>query len=407
MSLNKIKNFDWILFLLMIFLMLLGNFLIFSASTVKKADNFVHKDFYLKQILWIALSLMFFLVILFTPYPIIDTLILPLYFLSLILLFITLFMPVVNGSHRWIPLKIFNLQASDFAKLMTIMLAAKLISKPHLLYLKIVFFTILVFLPPVLLIMKEPDLGTALTFVFIALVMLSYSQLPLIYVFLMLTPFLAMLSSFKLPILIVYFVILLLILIKNRIKPIFIFIVAFLNIIISATSPFIWNHLKTYQQNRILTFLNPMRDPFGSGYQILQAKIAIGSGGFWGKGFLQGTQKNLNFLPEHHTDFIFSVLGEEFGFFGCLFLLVLYFLFLNRILVALKLIKRDEKRLITVGIFAYLLFQIFINIGMNLGIVPATGIPLPFVSYGGTNLIINVIAVSLIVKFLKEKSAFE
>jgi rod shape determining protein RodA len=150
-----------------------------------------------------------------------------------------------------------------------------------------------------------------------------------------------------------------------------------------------------------------MRDPFGAGYQIIQSRIAIGSGGFWGKGFLMGTQKNLNFLPEHHTDFIFSVIGEEFGFLGCAIILLIYFLFLYRFVRNINALKRKEFRFAAIGILAYLTFQIFINIGMNIGIVPTTGIPLPFISYGGSNLLINVLAIGLVLKFLNERSIFE
>jgi rod shape determining protein RodA len=290
---------------------------------------------------------------------------------------------------------------------MTILLLAKLISQKYISKVKILLYAFLVGMPPVILILAEPDLGTALTFGFVILIMLAGSELPLIYIFLMLTPLISMITSFWLPLLAVYLILLVYLLIKNRYKIFSIAMIIILNIGIAFSTPFVWKHLKTYQQNRILTFIDPMRDPFGAGYQILQAKIAIGSGGFWGKGFLQGTQKNLNFLPEHHTDFIFSVIGEEFGFFGCLFLLVLYFLLLNRISMRINLLKRDEKRIAVMGILAYLVFQIFVNIGMNTGIVPATGIPLPFVSYGGTNLIINVIAVGLVLKYLNERSVFE
>ena len=386
----------------MIFLILLGDFMIFSASTIKQGNTYHYKDFYLKQIIWIVLAFGIFVIVFFTPYPILESLILPFYILSLFMLVLVLFSPPINGSRRWIPLKVFNLQASDFAKLMTILLMAKLISKKYLSHFKIILYALLVTIPPFVLIMLEPDLGTSLTFIFIMLAMLVASELPLIYIFLMLSPFIAIITSFWVPVFIVYLTLLIFILFKNRYKIYYIIPIITTNLAIAFSTPFFWRHLKTYQQNRILTFINPMRDPFGAGYQILQAKIAIGSGGFWGKGFLQGTQKNLNFLPEHHTDFIFSVIGEEFGFFGCLFLLVLYFLFLNKISLSLNLLKRDEKRIAAVGILAYLIFQIFINIGMNLGIVPATGIPLPFISYGGTNLIINVLAVGLILKFLNE-----
>jgi len=171
--------------------------------------------------------------------------------------------------------------------------------------------------------------------------------------------------------------------------------------------PFVWSSLKTYQQNRIITFINPLHDPFGAGYQIIQAKIAIGSGGWLGKGFLMGSQKNLQFLPEHHTDFIFSVIGEELGFFGCMFFLIIYFLFLLRLISNITRMKRKFMFYAGVGIAANLMIMMFVNVGMNLGIVPATGIPLPFIAYGGTNLLFNTLAVGLVMKFSARKSLFE
>ena len=134
-----------------------------------------------------------------------------------------------------------------------------------------------------------------------------------------------------------------------------------------------------------------------------QAKIAIGSGGFWGKGFLHGTQKNLDFLPEHHTDFIFSVIGEEMGFIFSLILLALFFFLLLKIIISIDKIHVRERKVASVGIFAFIFFQLFVNIGMNIGIIPTTGVPLPYISYGGSNLLINSIAIALIQKYLVEK----
>jgi rod shape determining protein RodA len=190
------------------------------------------------------------------------------------------------------------------------------------------------------------------------------------------------------------------------VAPITITFLGVINSFIAVLTPVIWNGLKPYQQNRILTFIDPLRDPFGAGYQIIQSKIAIGSGGIWGKGLLMGTQKNLKFLPEHHTDFIFSVIGEEFGFFGCLIVLTLFFLFLYSLVRNIRKLKRNEAYYGAIGIVAYLAFQVFVNIGMNVGVVPTTGIPLPFISYGGSNLLINVMAVALILKYYNERSIF-
>jgi len=196
---------------------------------------------------------------------------------------------------------------------------------------------------------------------------------------------------------------LVLLLMWSRLSWVAITVAGIANAFIAMIMPLFWMGLKDYQQNRILTFLDPTRDPLGAGYQIIQAKIAIGSGAITGKGWLMGTQKNMNFLPEHHTDFIFSVVGEEFGFIGSMFLLIIFMAFFIRLIFAINLLKVRERKVAAAGIMAYLMFQSFINIGMNIGLVPATGIPLPFISYGGSNLMINTISVAVILKYLNER----
>ena len=176
------------------------------------------------------------------------------------------------------------------------------------------------------------------------------------------------------------------------------------NAFISLVTPYMWWSMHDYQRNRILAFINPKFDVLGSGYQIIQSKIAIGSGGIFGKGFLQGTQKNLNFLPEQQTDFIFSVIGEELGFVGCFLLLLLFSALIWRIVMILRKIRIVKQRLIITGILSYFIFQIVVNIGMNIGIIPVVGIPLPFISYGGSSLLVNLASMGLIFKYARERS---
>ena len=402
-----IKKIDWFIFLLMLLLMISGVIAIFSASTNKIGDEFRTQNFYLKQLIWIFISLLFLFVLLKIPMPIIDFLIIPVYVITIAFLILVLFLPEVKGSHRWISLGTVNFQPSELAKLVTILFVAKLISKPYITEWQILLRSFAVVLLPVILILLEPDLGTALTLMISLFTMLLISGLPLFFLILIISPILSIITSFSLPVFMIYILLLLFVLYKTRLSLVTIGFAGVLNAFIFFITPIIWNGLKTYQQNRILSFIDPMRDPFGAGYQIIQSKIAIGSGNIFGKGFLLGTQKNLNFLPEHHTDFIFSVIGEEFGFFGCVIILVLFFLFLMRMAKGINKLKRPEMKYAGMGILSYLTFQVFINIGMNIGIVPTTGIPLPFISYGGSNLLINVISVGIILKYLKERSIFE
>ena len=167
--------------------------------------------------------------------------------------------------------------------------------------------------------------------------------------------------------------------------------------------PLAWNSLKEYQQQRIVSFFSPWVDPRGMSWQIIQSKIAIGSGRIIGKGFLSGTQKKLEFLPERHTDFIFSCLGEEFGLIGIILVLALFVFLLYRLLVLAKETKNKFAGLVTIGVFAWLGYQTFLNIGMTMGLLPITGVPLPFVSYGGSSLLTCFMAIGICLAILKTK----
>jgi rod shape determining protein RodA len=171
-------------------------------------------------------------------------------------------------------------------------------------------------------------------------------------------------------------------------------------------SPIFWHFLKAYQKKRLLVFLNPNTDPLGAGYTIIQSKIAIGSGGLAGKGWLAGTQNQLNFLPERHTDFIFSVIGEEWGFLGAMLVVGLYFLLLKRGLIILERTTDIYGRLLGAGIITMLGFQIFVNIAMTIGLMPVVGVPLPLVSYGGSSLWTTLMAVALLLNVGMRRTRF-
>ncbi len=404
---KNLREFDWFVFVLLICLMICGVIAIYSASSTKISDEFQTEDFYKKQIIWIIISLVFFVILLKVPYSVIDFLIIPIYVISILLLVVVFLMPQVKGAHRWILFGPVSFQVSEMAKLATILLISKLISKPYITEWQILKRSFVIFIVPMILILIEPDLGTGMSFGVILFAILASSNLPKFYLLLIISPVMSIITSFSAVIFFIYLALLLFLLFKNKLSYIAIGFTCVINAFIFFITPVFWNNLKEYQQNRILSFFDPMRDPFGAGYQIIQSKIAIGSGSFFGKGFLLGTQKNLHFLPEHHTDFIFSVIGEEFGFFGCIILLLLFFLFLTKIAKNLNKLKRKEMYFASVGILTCLSFQVFVNIGMNTGIIPTTGIPLPFISYGGSNLLFNVLSVGLILKYLNERSIFD
>ena len=261
-----------------------------------------------------------------------------------------------KGTRGWIDLGPVNMQPSEVVKIGYILTFAKYLEKkkdnlnklidvlPAMLHLGLI----------VGLIMLQPDTGTALVFIFISIFMLFAAGI-----------------SYK------------------------IIAGAFGSFLISL--PIIWKlFLKPYQKNRILVFLNPELDPMGAGYHVIQSKTAIGSGQFLGKGLFEGTQNNLGFILERHTDFIFSVIGEELGLVGALVLMMLFLWLLLRCIHIAKVSKDDYGMLICVGIISMFLFHIFENIGMTIGLMPVTGIPLPFISYGGSNLLTNMAAVGLV-----------
>ncbi|MDP8321741.1 MAG: FtsW/RodA/SpoVE family cell cycle protein, partial [Candidatus Stygibacter australis] len=372
------SRFDGILLSLMILLMIFGVIMIYSASTTKIGDLVERENYYIKQMIWVLCSLLALVVFLQIPTAFIEALILPAYLINLLLLLLVLFLPAIKGAHRWISLGFAGFQPSELAKILTVLLLAKQLNVTHLTTFQILKRALGVMIAPLVLILIEPDLGTAMTLLICVFAVLSFSDLPFWVIVLIISPLISITASFNQYIFIFWILVLTLYLLRKRLG----ILLAGLGILINSSLyflvPFVWSSLKTYQQNRIITFINPLHDPFGAGYQIIQAKIAIGSGGWFGKGFLMGSQKNLQFLPEHHTDFIFSVIGEELGFFGCMFFLIIYFLFLLRLISVIIRMKRKFMFYASVGIAANLMIMMFVNVGMNLGIVPATGIPLPF-----------------------------
>ncbi|PID29718.1 MAG: rod shape-determining protein RodA [Candidatus Cloacimonadota bacterium] len=399
------KKIDIWFIVLWIALVLYGVVAVYSASYSKAGDDLPHvKTFYIKQIIFVLFSALAVFIVYRIPYPVIDALIMPSYVISCLFLFAVIFSPAINGSHRWLVFGPVSMQPSEFAKLSTILFAAKILSDSHLSEFKIILRSFSVFALPVLLILAEPDLGMSVTMMVIALGIMIAAGLPLFYVVILISPLLSIFLSFNGWLFLIYASFLFFYLFKKRLSYLLIYVSCLFNVFIFFLTPVFWNNLKSYQQKRILTFLDPRLDPLGAGYQVIQAKISIGSGMFWGKGLLNGTQKNLEFLPENHTDFIFSVIGEEAGFVGASVLIILFFLFLQRVLVKISDFKVREYKIASYGIVTYIVFQIFINIGMNTGLVPTTGIALPFISYGGSNLLVNSIAFAMFLKYCSQKS---
>ncbi len=239
---------------------------------------------------------------------------------------------------------------------------------------------------PAALVFGQPDLGTTLIYIAVFSAMLFASGYRLYYIFLILAPLVTMLAAFNSWVFLVWGLLLALVIFLNNKNVIFSVGMFLGNVLVGVLTPYLWNAIKPYQQQRILTMLNPQLDPMGAGYQVIQSMIAIGSGGLQGKGFLQGTQSHLNFLPEQHTDFIFSVISEEFGFIGISVILFIYCFLILRWLRMAYTAKSSFSAMLIIGGAVTLLTHILINVGMTVGLLPVTGKPLPFISYGGSFL---------------------
>ena len=397
------KKFDFLLLGLLVALIVVGFLAIFTASTTVVGDQVMTANNWWKQIIFAGVAFLAVALLLRLPMPIFDILILPAFVLNLLALIIVLFTPAMGGAHRWFSIANVHFQPSESAKLLTILMVARYISKENLGEYKQILYGFGIMIVPVILIMIEPDFGTTLVFWASLMAMFIAAGVPLFFILLMISPVVSVIASLHWLGILLWIALLVFLLMRARLSWVAITVAGIINTFIALITPVFWMGLKDYQQNRILTFLDPTSDPLGAGYQIIQAKIAIGSGSLTGKGWLMGTQKNMNFLPEHHTDFIFSVIGEEFGFVGSMALVLLFFAFFARLIHSVFQLKVPERKVATAGIMAYLMFQTFINIGMNIGLVPATGIPLPFISYGGSNLLINTISVAVILKYLNER----
>jgi len=306
---------------------------------------------------------------------------------------------------RWIDFGFSQFQPSELAKPATIFLLAGILSdrKFNTQRMRSLVFPIFIALIPFILVLLEPDLGTSLVFAFVLLVMLYARGVKPVFLFCLVSPVLSLFIAFHWAFWVAYLAFLILILYKFRIQlreglPVFI-----LNLIFGLIRPIWWGHLRSYQKARILAFLSPSADPKGAGWQILQSKIAIGSGGLFGKGIFGGTQKSLDFIPAEHTDFIFASIGEELGLVGAILLFLLFFILAARALKIAREARSEFGSLVIVGIVSYITFQLFVNLAMAMGILPVVGLPLPLISYGGSSMLMTLGMIGLILNIRKHK----
>ncbi len=357
------RYFDKALFFTPIVIFLIGILTIYSASF--KAHQSFDDILAVKQICWMGMGILLVFLVIRTDYFKLMDLAWPLYIASVVLLVAVFFSPARLGAHRWIGIAGFNIQPSEIAKFSVILLLARFFSnnRPDPVSKRRLLTPFLITGVPFLLIMKEPDLGSALLL------------LPVLF---------AMLYIWGL-------------------KPKILLTLMALG---AAATPFLFSFLKEYQKARLLVFMNPNLDPLGAGYTIIQSKIAIGSGGLMGKGFLAGTQNMLKFLPERHTDFTFAVIGEEGGFAASLAIILLFWYLVHK---GFTISSRTPDRFgsqLACGLTTLIGFQAILNIGMTMGVFPVVGVPLPLVSYGGSSVVVSMTAIAILLNIRMHRSLF-
>ncbi len=357
------RHFDKLLFMTPLLIFFIGIASIYSANF--KSHQELGQILAIRQMLWMAVAVLGMFLVLKVDYFKLQDLAWPLYFVSLALLVLVLFMPARLGAHRWISIGSFNFQPSELAKFSVILALSSFFADHRAEYIskrKLLLPFIAVRLP-FILILKEPDLGTGMSLVPVLLAML--------YVW--------------------------------GLKP-----KTLLSLIAAAalTSPLLFFFLKEYQKARLLVFINPNADPLGAGYTIIQSKIAIGSGGLWGKGFMGGTQNRLNFIPERHTDFIFAVISEEGGFLASVAILLLFWVLVKKgYTISAQTPDRFGSQL-ACGITPLIGMQAIVNLGMTMGLFPVVGIPLPLVSYGGTSVLVTMLGIGILLNIKLRRPLF-
>jgi rod shape determining protein RodA len=390
-----LKELDWLLVGSAFLLTAIGALLIYSAQHAM--PDVRERVLWSRQLMWWGVAMLAFLAAAWLPLRLHEVFAY-IYLIVVACALLALITLGISTSNQWISLGPAYLQPSEPAKLALLIALARYLAylKRPVIGTKPLFMLGVIVFPIWFLVIKQPDLGTSLVFWAILLVMLFWAGAPLPELFLLISPMLSLIFAFNWIVWVIYIIAVLAVLYRTRPRLVISVGVVALNLLFGIVTPLVWNHLKTYQKMRILVFLDPGTDPRGAGYQIIQSKVAIGSGGLWGKGFLAGTQTGLNFLPEKHTDFIFSVCGEELGLWGALLVLTLFGIYLWRTIDTAYSARNRFARFLAAGSAGIVIFQLLVNIGMTVGLMPVTGLPLPFVSYGGSSLVLFWVLTGLV-----------
>jgi rod shape determining protein RodA len=359
-----LTHFEWIMPLLAAAICVLGVLTVYSASYAPGTDGV--PSMAVRQLMWFVAGLGMMLAMLSFDYRGLERRAYLIYFAVLLLvLAVPLIGQVGGGSRRWLRMGPLSVQPSEFVKLALVLVCARHFSltPPAQLRLREAMLPLLLTAVPAAAILLQPDLGSAGLIVLVTLTMLVLGGVQLRWLALLASP-------------------------------------------VVVLAPFLWSGLKEYQQKRILTFIDPSQDPLGAGYHVIQSKIAVGSGMLWGKGFLQGTQNHLSFLPEQHTDFIFSVFSEEWGLVGATVLMSLYLALLLRGAMIASRARNRFGALLVMGVVTIVFWQVVVNVGMVTGLMPVVGIPLPMFSYGGSSMLCLLLGIGLVMNVSMRRFLF-
>jgi rod shape determining protein RodA len=392
---------DPVLVLSVLAMSVFGAAIIYSAGQLEVPDPASERA-WRAQILWIGISLAVLFVVMRVPVRWLEWLAVPAYLVGIVVLVVTLVIGEGAGTAAsmkgWIRFGGFAVQPAQFANVATVLMLGRLMGNwrepPETIWQ--LWKPIAVTAVPMLLVLAQPDLGTAMVFGGVLLATMFWAGTPLGIMFMLLCPALGLAFAFVgVWVYSVYMILLCAFLWLYRARTSEWVAVVGINLVMGTIAWPLWNSMEPYQQSRIIAFADPSYDPRGAGYQVLQSKVAIGSGGVFGQGYLEGPQKRLKFLPEQHTDFIYAVIGEELGLIGAGAVLLLYFLIIWRLVRIAERLADPFAGVVVFGIVGAWFTHIVVNVGMTLGVMPVTGIPLPFLSYGGSFLLASFIALGV------------
>lgn len=374
-------------------LLLVGFIGLYSTS---HAGLFISSTFF-RQVAWLVIAVMLIWLLRWLHPRFYYDQAYRLYAVLILLLLITYLMPAFSGGKRWLVLGPINLQPAEFGKIVVVIAIARYLTDNQKYLSKFLYALVplAIVILPVLLIIGQPDLGTAIVYLAVAIAMMYWSGVSNFQLFIILAPAASLVAVFNYYAFSFWMLILVLVLYFTRCRLRWSLVIVAVNTLFALMARTLWDQLQPYQQRRILTLLDSSADPHGAGYQVLQSQTAIGSGGIFGKGIGEGTQTHLRFLPVSDTDFIIAVMGEELGFLAILLTLILFGWLLLRMLDRASTTQHRFASLTIIGFTTILLVHVFVNMGMAIGLMPVTGLPLPFMSYGGSFLLTCLLLVGV------------